>query len=88
MPVCEEILYAHPGMYGTYDYRIRADMVYFTTAKNGAVFSPASIAFGQALPINNFKNNVSAILKNVLDAFTRPGELPGGKWISDEKQWR
>jgi N,N-dimethylformamidase len=88
MLVCEEILYAHPGMYGTYDYRIRADMVYFTTPKNGAVFSPASIAFGQALPVNNFKNNVSTVLKNVVDAFAKPGELPGGKWISEEKQWR
>ncbi len=88
MLVCEEILYAHPGMYGTYDYRIRADMVYFTTPKHGAVFSPASIAFGQALPINGFKNNVSTVMKNVLDAFSKPGKLPGGEWISDEKQWR
>ena len=88
MLVCEEILYAHPGMYGTYDYRIRADMVYFTTPKNGAVFSPASIAFGQALPINGFNNNVSTVMKNVVDAFAKPGKLPGWEWISDEKQWR
>jgi N,N-dimethylformamidase len=88
MLVCEEIIHAHPGMYGTYDHRIRADMVYFTTPKNGAVFSPASIAFGQALPINNFKNNVSTVLKNVRDAFSKPGELSGGRWISDKTQWR
>jgi N,N-dimethylformamidase beta subunit-like, C-terminal len=88
MLVCEEILYAHPGMTGTYDYRIRADMVYFTTPKNGAVFSTGSIAFGQALPIEGFSNNASKLLKNVVDAFTKSGQLPGSAWISEEKQWR
>ena len=88
MLVCEEILYAHPGMTGTYDYRIRADMVYFTTPNGGAVFAPGSIAFGQALPIDGFRNNVSTVLKNVVDAFAKPGKLPGGEWISEEKQWR
>jgi N,N-dimethylformamidase len=88
MLVCEEILYAHPGMTGTYDYRIRADMVYFTTPNDGAVFSTGSIAFGQALPWNRFDNNVSRLLKNVVDAFAKPGPLPGGAWVNEEKQWR
>ena len=88
MLVCEEILYAHPGMTGTYDYRIRADMVYFTTPNDGAVFSSGSIAFGQALPCNDFNNNVSKLLKNVVDAFAKPGKLPGGAWVAKEKQWR
>lgn len=88
MLVCAEILYAHPGMTGTYDDPIRADMVYVTTPNNGAVFSTGSIAFGQALPWNRFDNDVARLLKNVVDAFAKPGPLPGGVWVNEEKQWR
>ena len=84
----EEILYAYPGMNGTQDYRIRADIVYFTAPNGGAVFSTGSIAFGQALPCKNFDNNVARLLGNVVDAFAKAGTLPGQLWISDEKQWR
>ncbi len=84
----EEVLYAFAGMNGTQDYRIRADIVYFNTPKDGAVLSTGSIAFGQALPCNKFDNNVSRLLKNVVDAFAKKGRLPGQTWISDEKQWR
>jgi N,N-dimethylformamidase len=75
-------------MTGTYDHRIRADMVYFTSSNNGAVFSSGSIAFGQALPSHGFNNNVSKLLANLVDAFSKDGPLPGGKWVSEEKQWR
>lgn len=88
MLVCEEVLYGHPGMTGTYDYRIRADMVYFTSPNNGAVFSSGSIAFGQALPCDGFSNNVSKFLKNIVDAFAKEGRLPGFTWTAEEKQWR
>ena len=33
-------------------------------------------------------NDVSRITKNILDAFSKPGELPGGAWTEDEKSWR
>ncbi len=84
----EVIHYAFEGLSGSYDYRVRADMAYFTAPNHGAVFSAGSVAFGQALPINNFDNNVSRLLANVVDAFVRPGALPGSWWISEEKQWR
>lgn len=85
---CEEILYSYPGMVGTQDYRIRADMVFIPAPNHGAVFSGSSIGFGQALPANNFDNNVSKIMQNLVNAFIKDGPLPGGHWISDEKQWR
>lgn len=88
MLVCEEILYAFPGMTGTHDYRVRADITYFTSPNNGACLSTGSIAFGQSLPFNNFDNNVSTFLKNVVDAFSKPGKLPGWAWTAEEKQWR
>lgn len=75
--VQEEVFFMHPGMGGTQHPMVRADMVYFTTPKDGAVFSASSIAWGSALPCNGFDNDVSRIMKNVIDAFMRPGRLPG-----------
>jgi N,N-dimethylformamidase len=86
--VVEEVLYPYPGLMGSYDYRIRADMVYFTTPENGAVFSTGSIAFSQSLPYNNFENNISKLLGNILTTFAETGKLPGSNWTLEEKQWR
>ena len=44
-------------------------MTFFETPGNGAVFSTGSITFCGSLPFNNFDNNCSHILKNVLDRF-------------------
>lgn len=44
----------------------RADMVYFETKGGGRVFSVGSITFCGSLPWNNFDNNVSQLLHNVL----------------------
>ena len=63
-------------------------MVYFTAPNQGAVFSTGSIAFSQSLPYNNFDNNVSKLLANVLTAFCKDGRLPGWAWTAEEKQWR
>lgn len=86
--VTEELLYAYQGLTGTQDYRIRADMVYFTAPNDGAVFATGSIAFGQALPVNNFDNNVSTVLANVVETFAKDGPMPGAAWVSREKQFR
>ncbi len=81
------VLYAYLGLYGSHDWRVHADMTYFTAPNDGAVFSCGSTAFAQALPVNNFDNNASKLLANVLGAFLKPGALPGRAWISEEKQW-
>lgn len=86
--VTEELLYAYQGLTGTQDYRIRADMVYFPAPNDGAVFSTGSIAFGQALPVNGFANNVSKLLENVVGTFAKDAPIPGGRWVSRERQWR
>jgi N,N-dimethylformamidase len=54
---------------------IRADMTFFEAPGNGAVFSTGSITFGGSLPCNNFDNNCSRILQNVLDRFLDPGAV-------------
>jgi N,N-dimethylformamidase beta subunit-like protein/concanavalin A-like lectin/glucanase superfamily protein len=53
---------------------VHADMVYFETPNNGAVFSTGSITWCSALSHNHYDNNVSRITGNVLRRF-----LEGGK---------
>ena len=50
---------------------IRAEIVYFETVAGGAVFSTGSITFCGSLSHNNYTNNVSRMLENVLTRFTR-----------------
>ena len=44
----------------------RADMVYFEVEGGGSVFSVGSITFCGSLPWNNYDNNISDILLNIL----------------------
>jgi N,N-dimethylformamidase len=53
----------------THKQLIRADMTYFDVPGGGAVFSVGSITFCGSLPTNNYNNNVSKLLGNVLDRF-------------------
>ncbi|HJQ60330.1 MAG TPA: N,N-dimethylformamidase beta subunit family domain-containing protein [Vineibacter sp.] len=75
--VPEDVLGLYATVPGVHkDQLIRADMTYFDAPNGGAVFSTGSITFCGSLPHNNFNNNVSRILFNVLNRF---GEL-GLKW--------
>ena len=56
-----------PG--GTHDELTRADMVYFDCPGGGSIFSVGSINFCGYLSHNNYDNNISRILSNVLDRF-------------------
>ena len=47
----------------------RADMVYVKTPSGGEVFAVGSITFCGSLPWNNFDNNVSRLLRNVVARF-------------------
>ena len=49
---------------------IRSDMVYFTVPGGGQVFSTGSITFTGSLPWNDFENNISRLLENVIRRFT------------------
>jgi N,N-dimethylformamidase len=86
--VHEDILYNHPGLLGSDNPAVRADMTYFTSTNNGAVFATGSIAFMSALPSFGFENNISKLCSNVFTALSKPGPLPGAKWTEDEKSWR
>ena len=67
--VCEEIMFNYPGLDGTNDFMVRADLVYFTTRAGGGVFSTSSIAWCGSLSHNDYDNNVSQVMRNVLDRF-------------------
>jgi len=54
---------------GPEDLVKRADMVYFETASGGRVFAVGSITFCGSLPWNNFDNNISTLLANVIRKF-------------------
>lgn len=86
--VSEEATYAFPGRGGTQDAQVRGDMIYFTTPNQGAVFAAGSIAWSQALPCKGGENNVARIMRNVLNAFLKDGDLPGSQFTGDEKLWR
>ena len=74
--VSEEILFNFPGLGGTQDPQIRADLVYFTTAGGGAVFSVGSIAWCGSLSHRRYENDVSRITANVLKRFMGDEPLP------------
>lgn len=68
--VIEEQTLALPDQGGQHKPgQVRADMVYFTTGNDGAVFSIGSITYAGALAFNEFDNNISRITSNVLNAF-------------------
>ncbi len=56
----------------TTDNLIRADMVFYTTQNGGAIFSVGSITFCGSLPTNNYNNNISKLLSNVISRFLDP----------------
>ena len=55
----------------THKQLIRADMTWFDCPGGGEVFSVGSITFCGSLPVNNFDNDISRILDNVLKRFSR-----------------
>ncbi|MDC0216321.1 hypothetical protein OAJ75_04440 [Candidatus Pelagibacter sp.] len=46
---------------------LQADMIYFELPSGGTVFSTGSITFCGSLPWNNYKNDVSKLLENVIN---------------------
>ena len=73
----EEFITTTRALDGLQNRRVRADMVYFTTAGGGAVWSAGSIAWATSLLWNAGSNPVSRVTENVLRRFLDPEPLPG-----------
>jgi N,N-dimethylformamidase len=80
LEVLEEQYFAIPGTNGSQNPRVRADIVYFPTPRGGGVWSASSIAFCGSLSHNNYDNNVSRLMANVLNRFLsdEPAPLAAG----------
>ncbi len=74
--VCEEIAVMAPGLHGQHPL-VRADMTFHERPGGGAVFSTSSIAWCGSLSHNNYDNNVSRIMENVLRRFLEPEPFDG-----------
>lgn len=71
MLVPEEMLTNDTTISGeTHEELVRADMIYFDCPGGGAVFSVGSITFCGSLSHNNYDNNISRIVENVIRRFT------------------
>lgn len=71
MLVPEEVLTTYSNLSGTTeDQARRSDMVFFQTSSGAKVFSVGSITFCGSLPWNNFDNNISVLLRNVILHFS------------------
>ncbi len=74
--VMEDYGFNQQGLDGTQHPRVRSDIAYHETPNGGACFAFSSIAFCGSLPWNNGDNNISKLVKNVLDRFSQDGPLP------------
>jgi N,N-dimethylformamidase beta subunit-like, C-terminal/Concanavalin A-like lectin/glucanases superfamily len=74
--VMEDFGFNQQGLDGTTHPRVRADIAFHETPNGGGCFSFSSIAFCGSLPWNNCDNNISHLVKNVLDRFSADGPLP------------
>ena len=73
--VPEELLATVPGLGGTENALVRADMVFYETPNGGAVWSSGSIAWSGSLSHNGYDNNVARITGNILKRFLDPKPL-------------
>lgn len=78
LQVNEEIHFSVRGYYGggTENPQVRADMIYYKTPNDGALFAPGSLAWCGSLSHNQYDNNVSRILENTIRGFLKDGPLP------------
>ena len=68
----EELTHTHDAITGETCPHVHCDMVFYETDNGGAVFSTSSIAWAGALAHNDYQNNVSRIMRNVIERFTDP----------------
>lgn len=74
--VMEDYGFSQAGIDGTQHPRVRSDIAFHETPNGGACFAFSSIAFCGALSHNDYDNNISRLVKNVLDRFSQDGPLP------------
>ena len=74
--VKEEFNHSTACISGDVQPLVRCDMVFLECPNGGAVFSTSSISWGGSLSHNNYDNNVSRIMENVVKRFLDPTPFP------------
>ena len=69
LAVIEDLHTTAINVSGTTSPLVRADIVFYETPNGGAVFSTGSIAFAGSLSPDDYKNNVSRMIDNVVRRF-------------------
>jgi N,N-dimethylformamidase len=67
----EDLLVTDKNIDGTNNDKVRSDMVYFEGNNGSAVFSLPAMGASGSLSHNNYNNNVSRILDNVIREFIK-----------------
>jgi N,N-dimethylformamidase len=71
----EDVLAVTPGLGGSTCPDVRSDLVIVEQTSGGAVFSVGSISFLGSLSFDGYRNNISRLVRNVLENFlARPGK--------------
>jgi N,N-dimethylformamidase len=79
----EETLFTLAGRGGRENEHVRADMVFFTTPHDGAVFTAGSAAWCAALAVDGFDNATARISANVLSGLLAP-KFPGTRFDDED----
>lgn len=74
--VMEDYGFSQAGIDGTQHPRVRSDIAFHETPNGGATFAFSSIAFCGSLSHNNYDNNISKLVANVVNKFSQDGPLP------------
>jgi N,N-dimethylformamidase len=77
LPSPEEFRTTHRGLTGDQNALVRADLVFFPTARGGAVFATGSIAWACALSCDDYANTASRVTLNVVRRFLDPAPFEG-----------
>jgi N,N-dimethylformamidase len=81
--VIEDLEFSQPGLDGTQNERVGADMAFLRYPNGGAVFSVGSCNWCGSLSHNGYDNNVSQITENVIRTFASPDPLPTSGRVGD-----
>jgi N,N-dimethylformamidase len=74
--VIEEITLTDNKQGGKTHPLVKADLAYVKYPNGGGVFSTGSISWCGSLSYNNYENNVSKLMENVLKRFSSEEPLP------------
>lgn len=74
--VTEEVLTTYSNLSGTTEEMARrSDMIYMRAKSGSQIFSVGSICFCGSLPWNDYSNNISTLLHNIVMRFSEPSQV-------------